>query len=378
MKIRLFLVILAMNSASVSAQYTMQGYGAFFPSEKEGTVMKNGQIYQGSLALAAHKEFEANTLIRITNLDNGKVTTAKIVEQLHPAADPFLMVSTAVGNSLGMSRFCMAQLSIEPYEDEDASTYGVVVTEFPTAPNDGTVTLPDTHRMRSFDDLDQSINYPVPVKPTNANMRVSDNRNIYDAKPEATTPPVTATPAPSSTFGQTVNQARTAVNTVGQVAGQIQNRVNNNRPQTPVAPPMPPPMAAAPQPATTPTNQPGYAPVYIPQAPVAPPGYTTPVYQPQTPVVAPVATPVAAPAAPVPTNLNFRWTVQVGVFSTPQAANNQMATVGQGSWYQEVNVNGRTMYRVNFNKFIDKATADAAKLQLQQRTGIVGLSKEIQ
>jgi SPOR domain len=372
MKIRLMLLSFVMNSAFLAAQYTEQGYAAFFPSEKEGTQMKGGQVYAGTMPIAAHKTFEANTLIRITNLDNGKVTTAKIVEQLHPNADAFLMVSTAVGNALGMNRYCMSQVSIEPFEDEDASTYGVIVDEFPATPPgvevSQTVVLPDSRRMRSFDDLDQAVSNPVPIKPTAGTLRVAEN-TVYNAKP----PTPVAAPAPTApvqpAFGQTVQQV---ANTVGQVVGQVQTRVNANRPQTPVAPPVQPqvPPTQAPA-AVTPVNQPGYAPVYMPQAPpAAPPGYTTPVYQPQAP-----ATPVAAP---VQTNLNFRWTVQVGVFSTPQAANNQMATLGQGAWYQEVAVNGRTMYRVNYNRFIDRAAADTAKLQLQQRTGLVGLAKEIQ
>lgn len=370
MKIRLFLFSLVMNSTLLYAQYTEQGYAAFFPSEKEGTVFKNGEVYLGTMAVVAHKTFEANTLLRITNLGNNKVTTARVVEQLHPNADAFLMVSTHVGNLLGMSRYCMSQVSIEPYEDEDASTYGVVI-DHETAPTDDVgnpivvavseaVTLPSTRRMRSFDELDQSINStkPTQVKPTNG-----DYRMVINAKPEAlattatvaapvVVPQVPATPTTTTSFGQTVQQVRTVVNNVGAVAGQLQQRIPVTASTQTVA-----------QPATTPTNQPGYAPVYIPQSSI-------PV-QPQTPLVAPTTT------APVQTNLNFKWTVQVGVFSTPQAANQQMATVGQGAWYQEAQLNGRLVYRVNYGRFIDRAAADTAKNQLQQR-GIVGLSKEIQ
>ena len=382
MKKRFFLALFLVNLSPLFAQYTEQGYAAFFPSEKEGTVLKNGEVYVGTMAVVAHKKFEANTLLRIRNLDNDKVTTARVVENQHANADAFLMVSTQVGNLLGMNRYCMAQVSIEPYEDEDASTYGVDVYEHPAGPPTGgvavseTITLPNIRRMRSFDDLDQNATAPVPIKPTNANMRIVEN-NVYNKISENTTPTTTvsvATPTVSR-FGQTVQQAQTVINTVqqaqtvantvGQVAGQLQNRVNSLRPQTPVVTTPTPTATPATTPAVTPVavtpvNQPGYAPAYTP----------TPVYT-SSPVTASVT---AAPQM----NLSFKWTVQVGVFSTPEAANNQMAILGSGAWYLPVAVNGRQMYKVNFNRYVDKAAADAAKVQLQQRTGLVGFSKEIQ
>ncbi|MEZ4818730.1 MAG: septal ring lytic transglycosylase RlpA family protein [Bdellovibrionota bacterium] len=65
-------------STSTTSQVQNVGYASWYGGKFHGRKTASGEIYDQDLMTAAHKTLSFGTLVRVTNLDNGKKTIVKI------------------------------------------------------------------------------------------------------------------------------------------------------------------------------------------------------------------------------------------------------------------------------------------------------------
>lgn len=60
------------------------GIASFYSVNLDGTLTTNGERYRNKKYTAACNVFELNTLVRVTNLQNGKSVVVRINDRMHP------------------------------------------------------------------------------------------------------------------------------------------------------------------------------------------------------------------------------------------------------------------------------------------------------
>ncbi len=73
------LILFYLNTIFCLAQdYQEKGKASFYANKFEGRKTANGEIFSNSKLTAAHKTLPFNTMVKVTNLDNGKSVVVRI------------------------------------------------------------------------------------------------------------------------------------------------------------------------------------------------------------------------------------------------------------------------------------------------------------
>lgn len=92
---------------------TMSGIASWYGSDFHGKYTSNGEIYDMNDFTAAHKTWPMDTLVKVTNLDNGKTQLVRINYRGPFKEGRIIDCSYAAGKSLGLDRSGLARVKIE-------------------------------------------------------------------------------------------------------------------------------------------------------------------------------------------------------------------------------------------------------------------------
>lgn len=92
------------NFTDNSDNLVFRGKASYYSDEFEGRQTANGEIYDADLLTAAHKTIAFGTIIKVTNLKNGKEVIVKINDRGPFKGDRIIDLSRAAAEQLGMIR----------------------------------------------------------------------------------------------------------------------------------------------------------------------------------------------------------------------------------------------------------------------------------
>jgi len=92
---------------------TMNGVASWYGPDFHGKYTSNGEIYDMNDFTAAHKTWPMDTLVKVTNLDNGKTQVVRINDRGPFKDGRIIDCSYAAGKSLGLDRSGLARVKIE-------------------------------------------------------------------------------------------------------------------------------------------------------------------------------------------------------------------------------------------------------------------------
>jgi rare lipoprotein A len=67
--------------AAARSKQTRTGLASFIAKEFEGRKTASGEIYDSSQLVAAHPRYRPGTVVRVTNLENGRVVVVKVIDR---------------------------------------------------------------------------------------------------------------------------------------------------------------------------------------------------------------------------------------------------------------------------------------------------------
>ncbi len=121
--------------------YQAEGMSSWYGSEFAGQKTANGAIFNPQAYTAAHKTLPLPSVIKVTNLDNGKTTYARVNDRGPFTKNRLVDVSEAVAEELGMKVNGTARMKVELMEAESkqlkerAMANGTVQTSMPAQPS---------------------------------------------------------------------------------------------------------------------------------------------------------------------------------------------------------------------------------------------------
>ena len=91
----------------------MRGISSWYGPNFHGKYTSNGEVYNMYSRTAAHKTWPMDTMVRVTNLDNGKSTTVRINDRGPFVSGRIIDCSYAAGKELGLDKSGIAKVTIE-------------------------------------------------------------------------------------------------------------------------------------------------------------------------------------------------------------------------------------------------------------------------
>ena len=119
---RLFITILAATLFGVlevysQETYTQEGTASYYGRELHGRRTSSGERFSKHKLTAAHPTLAFGTMVKVTNLDNGKSVTVKINDRGPSTKKRIIDVSYAAAKKLGMVATGTAQVRIETLKE---------------------------------------------------------------------------------------------------------------------------------------------------------------------------------------------------------------------------------------------------------------------
>jgi len=91
----------------------MNGVASWYGPNFHGKYTSNGEIYNMHAKTAAHKTWPMDTMVKVTNLENGKRTTVRINDRGPFVSGRIIDCSYTAGRDIGLDRMGIAKVSIE-------------------------------------------------------------------------------------------------------------------------------------------------------------------------------------------------------------------------------------------------------------------------
>lgn len=119
---RLFITILAATLFGVlevysQETYTQEGTASYYGRELHGRRTSSGERFSKHKLTAAHPTLAFGTMVKVTNLDNGKSVTVRINDRGPSTKKRIIDVSYAAAKKLGMVATGTAQVRIETIKE---------------------------------------------------------------------------------------------------------------------------------------------------------------------------------------------------------------------------------------------------------------------
>lgn len=92
---------------------TMYGKASWYGSKFHGKKTSSGEIYNMYARTAAHKTWPMGTMVKVTNLDNGRQTTVRINDRGPFVQGRVIDVSYKAGKELGLDKSGVARAKLE-------------------------------------------------------------------------------------------------------------------------------------------------------------------------------------------------------------------------------------------------------------------------
>ncbi len=97
----------------VKVGQVMKGVSSWYGPNFHGKKTSNGEIYNMHARTAAHKTWPMDTMVKVTNLQNGKTTTVRINDRGPFVRGRIIDCSYTAGKELGLDRMGIAKVSIQ-------------------------------------------------------------------------------------------------------------------------------------------------------------------------------------------------------------------------------------------------------------------------
>jgi rare lipoprotein A len=111
----LFLILLSTDFTVFSSSQDLQSIGtaSFYHAKFEGRKTASGEVFQNSLYTAAHKTLPFGTLLKVTNLKNGKEVTVKVNDRLPKGSSRIIDLTKAAARDLDFLNAGLTKVKIE-------------------------------------------------------------------------------------------------------------------------------------------------------------------------------------------------------------------------------------------------------------------------
>jgi rare lipoprotein A len=96
---------------------TQQGKASYYHHRFNGRRMANGDRFDPSLNTAAHRTLPLGTMVRVTNLDNGRSVVVRVTDRGPFTRGRIIDLSPTTADHLGMRRAGVAQVQVTPLRD---------------------------------------------------------------------------------------------------------------------------------------------------------------------------------------------------------------------------------------------------------------------
>lgn len=97
--------------------FRIQGWASWYGPGFDGNYSANGEVFDQYAMTAAHKDLPFNTLVRVTNLDNGRSVVVRINDRGPYIPGREIDLSTAAADEIGMIDTGTAPVKIEVLDD---------------------------------------------------------------------------------------------------------------------------------------------------------------------------------------------------------------------------------------------------------------------
>ncbi len=127
-------LLLAATIASADAE--MDGIASWYGGKFHGRLTSSGEVFDTNEMTAAHKTLPFGTLVRVTNLDNGKTTVVKINDRGPFVEGRIIDLSRAGADALDMVGIGVARVTLDIIGFEtDKALYAIQVGAYGLEPN---------------------------------------------------------------------------------------------------------------------------------------------------------------------------------------------------------------------------------------------------
>jgi rare lipoprotein A len=100
--------------------FTESGLASFYGSAHAGKLTANGGRFDHQGFTAAHRSLAFGTLVRVTNLTNGRTVTVEITDRGPHIQTRIIDVSLAAARALGMQQKGVTRVRLEAFQIDQA------------------------------------------------------------------------------------------------------------------------------------------------------------------------------------------------------------------------------------------------------------------
>ncbi len=116
-------LLLALILITASFLYAGQtGYASWYGGEFHGRKTANGEVFDTYKFTAAHRTLPFDTILKVTNLENGKSTVVRVNDRGPFVGDRLIDLSFAAAKEIGLIEAGVSKVSIEIVESNGEKT----------------------------------------------------------------------------------------------------------------------------------------------------------------------------------------------------------------------------------------------------------------
>ena len=105
--------LLILTTGTLAAASDMEGLASWYGGKFHGRHTSSGEVFDTNEFTAAHKTLPFGTIVKVTNLDNGKTTIVKINDRGPFVEDRIIDLSRAAAEAIGMVGPGVARVSLQ-------------------------------------------------------------------------------------------------------------------------------------------------------------------------------------------------------------------------------------------------------------------------
>ena len=106
----------AVTPGSPEGPHELSGLASYYADDFHGKATANGEIFDMEALTAAHRTLPFGTVLRVTNLGNGKEVTVRVNDRGPFVGDRVIDLSLAAARELGLEASGVATVSIDVLE----------------------------------------------------------------------------------------------------------------------------------------------------------------------------------------------------------------------------------------------------------------------
>jgi rare lipoprotein A len=102
---------------------TLEGVASYYADDFHGKQASNGEIFDMNALVAAHRTFPFGTKVRVTNLDNNKQTTVRVIDRGPFKEGRIIDLSLGAAKQIDLVKTGTAKVRLEVVEWGDGKLY---------------------------------------------------------------------------------------------------------------------------------------------------------------------------------------------------------------------------------------------------------------